>query len=239
MPDLTVKLDHVAMLRKLRERKYPEPAAAAVLAELAGADRIAVHLCRHRGHVLDRDVRILRQIVQTELVLEMAITTEMVGTALEIKPERVILVAEHPKSAVVEEGVDLLVHLNAAAEAVKTLENGGISVCLCIDPDLDQVKMAHKIDAAMVQFHTGRFCRANNALKRNRAFMKIVDAVHLAAKLRLGVGLGHDLCYQSIGAFKSLSQIDEYYVGHSIVSRAVLVGMERAVKEMLALIKNG
>jgi len=239
MPDLAVKLDHVALLRELRKRKYPDPAAAAILAELAGADRIAVHLYRRRRHILDRDVRILRNIIQTELILEMAMSTEMVGTALEIKPERVLLVAENRKAATTEGGIDLLVHMDAAAEAVKTLANSGIAVCLCIDPDLDQIKMAHKINAAMVQFHAGEFCRAKTTLKRNRAYMKIVDAIHLAAKLKLGVSIGHGLCYKTIGAFRSMPRIDEFYIGHSIVSRAILVGMDRAVKDMLALINNG
>jgi len=238
MADLTVKIDQVALLREIRKRKYPEPAAAAILAELAGADHIAVHLYRRRRHIMERDVRILRHIMQIGLVLEMALSAEMVGLALEVQPERVVLVAENPKSPTIENGIDLLIHKDPAAEAVKTLKDGGIDVCLCIDPDPEQVRMAHKINAAMVQFHTGAFCSAKTTLKRNRNFMKIVDAVTLARKVKLGISLGHGLCYQTVRLFADLPHIDEFCIGHSIISRAVLVGMDQAVREMLALIKT-
>lgn len=238
MAGLAVNVDHVATLREARKINYPEPVAAAVLAELAGADGIVVHLREDRRHIQDRDVRILRKIVQTRLILEMASTSEMVGIALDIKPDIVTLVPEKREELTTEGGLDLIVHKNSVAEAVDSLQNSGIPVSIFIDPDPEQIKLAHQIDAAMVEIHTGTFCDATTSIKREKAFSAIVDAVKLAHKLKLKVNAGHGICYKTIKAFKGLKEIDEFSIGHSIVSRAVLVGMERAVKEMLGLIKE-
>jgi len=239
MAGLAVNIDHVATLRNTREGvSYPDPVAAAVLAELAGVNGIVVHLRKDRRHTQDRDLKILRKIVQTKLILEMASTDEMVGIALDIKPDLVTLVPERREELTTEGGLDLIVHKNAAAETVGTLQNSGIPVSIFIDPDPDQIKLAHRIDTTMVEIHTGTFCEAKTYKKRNQAFSNIVDAAKLAHKLRIGVNAGHGLCYNTIKAFKGLHEIDEFSIGHSIVSRAVLVGMERAVKEMLALIKG-
>jgi pyridoxine 5-phosphate synthase len=239
MAGLAVNIDHVATLRNTREGvSYPDPVAAAVLAELAGVNGIVVHLRKDRRHIQDRDLKILRKIVQTKLILEMASTDEMVGIALDIKPDLVTLVPERREELTTEGGLDLIVHKNAAAETVGTLQNSGIPVSIFIDPDPDQIKLAHRIDTTMVEIHTGTFCEAKTYKKRNQAFSNIVDAAKLAHKLRIGVNAGHGLCYNTIKAFKGLHEIDEFSIGHSIVSRAVLVGMERAVKEMLALIKG-
>ncbi|MEA3279988.1 MAG: pyridoxine 5'-phosphate synthase [Thermodesulfobacteriota bacterium] len=238
MAGLAVNVDHVATLREARKIHYPEPVAAAVLAELAGADGIVVHLREDRRHIQDRDVRILRKVVQTKLILEMASTSEMVGIALDIKPDIVTLVPEKREELTTEGGLDLIVHKNSIAEAVDSLQNSGIPVSIFIDPDPEQIKLAHQIDAAMVEIHTGTFCDATTSIKREKAFSIIVDAVKLAHKLKLKVNAGHGICYKTIKAFKGLKEIDEFSIGHSIVSRAVLVGMERAVKEMLTLIKE-
>ena len=238
MAGLAVNVDHVATLREARKIHYPEPVAAAVLAELAGADGIVVHLREDRRHIQDRDVRILRKIVQTKLILEMASTSEMVGIALDIEPDIVTLVPEKREELTTEGGLDLIVHKNSIAEAVGSLQNSGIPVSIFIDPDPEQIKLAHQIDAAMVEIHTGTFCDATTFIKREKAFSIIVDAVKLAHKLKLKVNAGHGICYKTIKAFKDLKEIDEFSIGHSIVSRAVLVGMERAVKEMLGLIKE-
>ncbi|MBW2569396.1 MAG: pyridoxine 5'-phosphate synthase [Deltaproteobacteria bacterium] len=238
MAGLAVNVDHIATLREARKINYPEPVAAAVLAELAGADGIVVHLREDRRHIQDRDVRILRKIVQTKLILEMASTSEMVGIALDIKPDVVTLVPEKREELTTEGGLDLIVHKNSVAEAVGSLQNSGIPVSIFIDPDPEQIKLAHQIDAAMVEIHTGTFCDATTSIKREKAFSTIVDAVKLAHKLKLKVNTGHGICYKTIKAFKGLKEIDEFSIGHSIISRAVLVGMERAVKEMLALIKE-
>lgn len=238
MAGLSVKVDHVATLREVRKINYPDPVASAVLAELAGADGIVVHLREDRRHINERDVRILRQIVQTKLILEMASNHEMVGIALDIQPDLVTLVPEKPEELTTEGGLDLITQNNAIAETVDTLQNSGIPVCIFIDPNLDQIKLAHKINATMVEINTGTFCEAKTLKERNLAFSNIVDTVKFAHKLKVGVNAGHGLCYNTITAFKGLYEIEEFSIGHSIVSKAVLVGMERAVKEMKTLIKE-
>ncbi|MBL7179415.1 MAG: pyridoxine 5'-phosphate synthase [Pseudomonadota bacterium] len=237
MAGLAVNVDHVATLRQARKISYPDPVAAAVLAELAGADGIVVHLREDRRHIQDRDLKILRQVVQTKLILEMGATNEMVGVALDIQPDVVTLVPEKREELTTEGGLDLFVHKGAIAETVASLQNSGIAVSIFIDPDPEQIKLAHQINTNMVEIHTGIFCEATTNKKRNQAFADIVSAVKLAHKLKLGVNAGHGLCYQTIKAFKGLNEIDEFSIGHSIVSRALLVGMERAVREMLALIE--
>jgi pyridoxine 5-phosphate synthase len=239
MAELAVNVDHVATIRQARGNvSYPDPVAAAVLAELAGAEGIVVHLREDRRHIQDRDLRILRDTVQTKLILEMASTSEMVGTALSIKPDVVTLVPEKRSELTTEGGLNLIVHGNSVAETVATLQNADIPVSIFIDPDPEQVKLAHRIHASMVEIHTGGFCDAKTAKKREKAFLKIEDAVKLAFRLKMGVNAGHGLCYQTIKAFKGLREIREFSIGHSIVSRAVLVGMERAVREMVELIKE-
>ena len=238
MAGLAVNVDHIATLRQSRGVSYPDPVAAAVLAELAGADGIVVHLRRDRRHIKDRDVRILRRVVQTKLILEMASTTEMLGIALDIKPDLVTLVPERREEITTEGGLDLVVHKTAVTETIGMLQNSGIPVSIFIDPKPEQLKLAHQANANMVEIHTGTFCDATTSKKKKQAFSKIVDAIKLSYKLRLGVNVGHGICYNTIKAFKGLKEIDEFSIGHSIVSRAALVGMERAVREMLALVKD-
>jgi len=237
MAGLAVNVDHIATLREARKINYPEPVAAAMLAELAGADGVVVHLRGDRRHIQDRDVRILREVVQTKLILEMAATSEMVGIALDIQPDLVTLVPEKREELTTEGGLDLFVHKDTIAETVETLQNSGLPVSIFIDPDPEQIKLAHQINSNMVEIHTGVFCEAKSAKRRTQAFSDIVNAVKLAHKLKLGINAGHGLCYQTIKYFKGLNEIDEFSIGHSIISRAVLVGMERAVREMLALVK--
>jgi len=238
MAGLAVNVDHIATLRQLRGVSYPDPVAAAVLAELAGADGIVVHLRRDRRHIQDRDARILRRVVQTKLILEMASTTEMLGIALDIKPDLVTLVPERREEVTTEGGLDLVVHKSVVTETIRTLQNSGIPVSIFIDPEPEQLKLAHQANANLIEIHTGTFCDATTSKKKNQAFSKIVDAIKLSHKLRLGVNVGHGICYNTIKAFKGLKEIDEFSIGHSIVSRAALVGMERAVREMLALVKE-
>ena len=238
MAGLAVNVDHVATLREARKSSYPDPVAAAILAELAGADGIVVHLREDRRHIQDRDLRILRQSVQTKLILEMASNKEMIGIALDVQPDVVTLVPEKREELTTEGGLDLISYKDAIAETVATLQDSGIPVSIFIDPDPDQIKVAHKINATMVEIHTGIFCDAKTTKKRERAFSDIVDAAKFAHKLRLGINAGHGLCYNTIKTFKGLREIHEFSIGHSIISRAILVGMEKAVKEMLTLIKN-
>lgn len=238
MAKLAVNVDHIATLRQARGINYPEPVAAAVAAETAGADGIVVHLREDRRHIQERDVRILRQVVQSKLILEMAATTEMLGLALEIKPDTVTLVPEKREELTTEGGLDLLTHHNAIEQSISTLKNAGMAVCIFIDPDLEQIKMAHKIDADMIEIHTGAFCDAKTDQERTSEFSRIVDAAAMGHKLKLEVNAGHGLCYNTIKAFKGFDIIDEFSIGHSIVARATLTGMETAVRDMLGLVKS-
>jgi len=211
MAGLAVNVDHVATLREAREYvNYPDPVSAAVLAEVAGADGIVVHLREDRRHIQDEDVKILRSIVQTKLILEMAATSEMIETALSVKPDLVTLVPEKRSELTTEGGLNLIVHGNAIAESVATLQNAGMRVSLFIDPDPEQVKLAHKINATIVEIHTGAFCESKAQRKKDRAFSRIEDAAKLAHKLKMGVNAGHGLCYQTIKAFKGLGEIKEF-----------------------------
>ncbi|MCK4488394.1 MAG: pyridoxine 5'-phosphate synthase [Desulfobacterales bacterium] len=238
MPSLAVNVDHVATLREARKINIPDPVTAAAMVELAGADGVVVHLREDRRHIQDRDVRLLRETTKTKLILEMATTSAMIAIALEIKPNLVTLVPEKREELTTEGGLDLNLHKDAVSDAVQALQKGGIPVSIFVDPDLDQIKLAHRIDANCVEIHTGTFCDADTPKKGAEAFKKIVDSAKLAHKLKLRVNAGHGLGYQTIKAFKGLSEIDEFSIGHSIIARAVFVGLDQAVREMIALIKE-
>ncbi len=238
MAGLAVNVDHVATLRQARKIKYPDPVAAAVLVELAGADGIVVHLREDRRHIQDRDVRIIRDIVQTKMIFEMGATDEMIGIALDISPELVTLVPEKREELTTEGGLDLLSNADTVSSAVATLKNADIKVAIFIDPDVDQIKRAKDINADMVEIHTGAFCDAPTHQDQKAAFEKVVDAANFAHSLNMEVNAGHGLGYDTINFFKGLSVIDEFSIGHSIISRSIFVGIERAVKEMAALVKS-
>lgn len=238
MAGLAVNVDHVATLRQARKIKYPDPVAAAVLVELAGADGIVVHLREDRRHIQDRDVRIIRDIVQTKMIFEMGATDEMIGIALDISPELVTLVPEKREELTTEGGLDLLSNADTVSSAVATLKNADIKVAIFIDPDVDQIKRAKDINADMVEIHTGAFCDAPTHQDQKAAFEKVVEAANFAHSLNMEVNAGHGLGYDTINFFKGLSVIDEFSIGHSIISRSIFVGIERAVKEMAALVKS-
>lgn len=238
MAELVVKIDAVATIREIRKEQYPDPVTAAVLADLAGAVGIAAHLREDRRHIQDRDVRILRKIIQHNFILEMAQTSEMVGIALDIRPDLVTLVPEKRRELTIKGGMDLVVHKNDISETVQTLQNGNIPVSILIDPDPEQIKLAHQANANMIEIFTGKFCRASTSGKKDRAFSEIVYAAKLARKLKLGINAGRGLGYDNIKTLRAVNQIDTFIVGHSIISKAVLTGMETAVKEMISLIKE-
>jgi pyridoxine 5-phosphate synthase len=238
MAGLAVNIDHIATLRQARKIDIPDPVTAAAIAEMAGADGIVAHLREDRRHIHDRDVRILRETVKTRLILEMAPTPEMIGIALEIKPDLVTLVPEKREELTTEGGLDLRLHRDLVSDAVHTLQRGNVPVSIFVDSDLDQIKLAHRIDANMVEIHTGTYCDAPTPSKRVEAFEKIVTCLKLSQKLKLGINAGHGLGYETIKAFKGLSEIDEFSIGHSIIARAVIVGLEQAVRQMVALIKE-
>jgi pyridoxine 5-phosphate synthase len=235
---LGVNVDHVATLRQARRSTYPDPVTAAALAELAGAEQITIHLREDRRHIQDRDLRILRETVQTVLNLEMAATQEMVKIAYDSKPDTVTLVPERREELTTEGGLDVVNQRDALARVVKSLMDGDIAVSLFIDPDLDQVRAAHKVNAERVELHTGRYCETRDPRERERELARILDAAKAATKLGLGVAAGHGLSYDNVKPIARIDEITELNIGHSIVARAVLVGFERAVREMLELMRN-
>ncbi len=239
MVRLGVSVDHVATVRQARRAADPDPIQAAVLAELAGADGISVHLRADRRHIHDRDVEILRQVVKTQLNLQMAATQEMVRIALTVKPDRVTLVPERREEIATEGGLDAVLNAVQLKPTVKTLHEGGIEVSLFVDPDLEQVKESHKLAAQAVEINTAAYAGARDERSREAALRKIVDAARLARKLGLTVHAGHGLNYKSVGQIAALSEISEVQIGHSIVARAVLVGVERAVAEMVSAMRLG
>lgn len=238
MAKFLVQIDQVATLRESRKTEYPDPVAAAIMAELGGADGIVVHLREDRRHIQDRDVRILRKVVQTGLTLKMTASSEMLGVALNIKPDLVILVPEAREEITTEGGVDLMVHKATVSEIAATLNNSGIPVGIMIAPDPEQLKLAHQCNANIVEIHTGAYSEATTSAKRSQLFSRIVDAVKLASRLKLRAHAGYGLGYDTIKNFQGLGEISHFCIGHSIVSRAVLVGLENAVREMRTLINE-
>jgi pyridoxine 5-phosphate synthase len=235
---LGVNVDHVATLRQARRATYPDPVAAAQLAELAGADQITIHLREDRRHIQDRDLQVLRKTVASRLNLEMAVAPEMLRIAYEVKPDMVTLVPERREELTTEGGLDAVSGREGVRKAVKTLRDADIEVSLFIDPDLDQVKAAHRAEAHAVELHTGRYCDARLAADRRRELSRILDACKAAAKLGLKVAAGHGLNYRNVLPIAAIPEIEELNIGHAIVAQAVIVGMERAVREMRDLLRQ-
>jgi pyridoxine 5-phosphate synthase len=235
---LGVNVDHVATLRQARRTTYPDPVTAAAMAELSGAGQITIHLREDRRHIQDRDLRILRETVQTLLNLEMAATQDMVKIAYEYKPDVVTLVPERREEVTTEGGLDVAGQREQVAKIIKNLKDGEITVSLFIDADLDQVRASHKVNADRIELHTGRYCEARNERERARELARIVDAAKAAARLGMGVAAGHGLNYDNVLPIARIQEIDELNIGHAIVARAVLVGFDRAVREMLELMRN-
>ena len=237
MARLGVNIDHVATIRQARGGVEPDPVAAAVIAELAGADGITIHLREDRRHIQDRDLKLLRETVKTRLNLEMAATREMVAIALTVKPDICTLVPEKRQELTTEGGLDVRLHMQNIAETVERLQEGDLLVSLFIDPDPDQIKASDKVGADYIEIHTGAFAGAKDWKSQEQELIKIENAIKLAAKLGLGVNAGHGLNYTNIKKVAAVGGIEEYNIGHSIISRAVLVGLDRAVREMVDLIK--
>jgi pyridoxine 5-phosphate synthase len=232
MAKLIVQLDPVATLRQAGKSGVPDPAAAAILAELGGADGIAVHLREDRRFIQDRDLRILRKVVHNRFVFKMAPTSEMLGVALNIKPDVVILLPEMREENSPTSGLDLMVHGSDATETIDNLVNSGIPVGIFIEPDPDQLKLAHQCSANLVEINTAAYCEATTSTKRQHVLNRIVDSVKLAYRLKIGVQVGGGIGFNTIGAFEGLKEIGAFTIGHSIIARAVLIGMQAAVREM-------
>jgi len=238
MKRLSINVDHIATLRQSRKGREPDPVFAAVLAELAGADGIIVHLREDRRHIQDRDLEELKKIVKTRLNLEMANTQEIIRTALLIRPDMVTLVPERREELTTEGGLEVNLNQDAIATSIRTFHEGGILVSLFINPDLDQVKAAHRIQADIVEIHTGVYSDTIGVKEVEKELGRVVNAAKMAFKLGMKVHAGHGLDYQNVRRIAAIEEIEELSIGHSIISRAVLVGMERAVREMRDLIRE-
>jgi len=235
MPKLNVNVDHIATLRQARGTNEPDPVLAAFIAELAGAHGIVVHLREDRRHIQDRDLKILRQTVKTKLNMEMAATNEMVRIASQVKPDMVTLVPEKREELTTEGGLDVVGNIKTISKAVKKLRDAGIFVSLFIDPDKDQIKVSKEIDADMVELHTGLYADSNNEKRRYKELIKIEESVGIALDHELRLAAGHGLDYTNVEPIAWIEEIEELNIGHSIISRSVIVGIEQAVSEMLVL----
>ncbi len=238
-PRLGVNVDHVATLRQARGTAYPDPVAAALLAEGAGADQITVHLREDRRHIQDRDVRLLRQTIQTRLNLEMAVTDEMCEIALGVRPDMVTLVPEKRHERTTEGGLDAIGNRESLVPLIQTLHHEGIVVSLFIDPHEDQVRASQALGAHSVELHTGDYCLARRPAERAAELRKLADAGRLAADLGLIVAAGHGLDTRNVVDVAALRLFEEFNIGHSIVARALFIGFEGAVIEMKAAIARG
>ena len=238
MARLAVNVDHVATVRQARGIDEPDPVLAAGIAELAGAEGIICHLREDRRHINDRDLTLLRRTVKTKLNLEMAGVDEMVEIAREVIPDLVTLVPEKREELTTEGGLDVASNQGQYEKVVRQLKEKGIEVSFFLDPDPEQIRVAHGIGADIVEVHTGHYAEARNEGEARDRFERVVKAVDFSADLQLGISAGHGLNYVNIKRFKNIPRVEEYSIGHSIVSRAVLVGFEKAVREMIALVQN-
>lgn len=237
MAKLGLNVDHVATVRQARGGVEPDPVTAAALGELAGAEGITIHLREDRRHIQDRDLEILRRTVKTKLNLEMAATQEMIRIALRVKPEQVTLVPEKRQELTTEGGLDVILNLKLITDTVKRLQDGGICVSLFVDPNQEQIKAANKTGTDYIEIHTGSYAEATAWDEQKRELDQIDTAIKLARKVGMGVNAGHGLNYVNIKPLAALGGIEEYNIGHSIMGRAMLVGLDRAVRDMVDLIK--
>ena len=234
---LGVNIDHVATLRQARRARYPDPLYAALLAEESGADSITLHLREDRRHIQDRDVFAMRGALQTRMNLEMAVTEEMIRIALSVGPQDCCLVPESRAEVTTEGGLDVLQLRERTADAVKALAVAGIRVSLFIDPDPAQIEAARRAGAPVVELHTGAYAEAAGAA-RAREFERLRGAAKLAASLGLTVNAGHGLNYHNVEPIAAIAEIIELNIGHSIVARAVVDGLAKAVRDMKELMRR-
>jgi len=237
MPRLGVNIDHVATVRQARGVMYPDPITAAGIVELAGADGIVCHLREDRRHIQDRDLRLLRETIQTRLNLEMAATEEMIRIALTTKPDIVTLVPEKREELTTEGGLDVIKFFQSLKKGIQRLQKGGIPVSLFVDARKDQIKASEEVGADSIEIHTGHYCDAKTLAEADQELKKILDAVAEASHRNLQIAAGHGLNYVNVQRIAEIREIEELNIGHSMIARAVLVGLDRAVREMIALIK--
>ena len=238
MAYLSVNVDYVAVIRESRKTDEPDPVYAAGIVELAGAHGITAHLREDRRHIVDRDVRILREVVRLPFNLEMAATKEMLGIASEIIPDQVTFVPEKREEITTEGGLDIIGNQGKLTEAVSLMKEKGIKTSMFIDPDRKQIKKSKEIGAQCVELHTGEYANAKTVQEADKHIAALADSARFAEEIGLEVHAGHGLTYINISRASSIPEIEGFYIGHSIMARAIYVGLNRAVREMLQLINN-
>ncbi|WBF65712.1 MAG: pyridoxine 5'-phosphate synthase [Candidatus Kinetoplastibacterium crithidii] len=238
MIELGINIDHVATLRQQRNTYYPDPLAAALLAEKAGADLITLHLREDRRHIQDKDVFNIRANIVGKMNLECAITKEMLNIAVKARPDIVCLVPERRQELTTEGGLNIINSSEVVFNAVKFLQSNGVRVSIFIDPDINQIYEAKRIGADAVELHTGRYAEVCNCNERDREIDRLKKSVDMALSLGLKVNAGHGLHYDNIKNILIINGISEFNIGHSIISRAIFNGLFSAVKEMKDLINT-
>jgi pyridoxine 5-phosphate synthase len=236
---LAVNIDHIATIREARKSDEPDPVAAAMICELAGAQGITVHLRGDRRHIQDRDVEILRRTVSTHLNIEMAASADMARTAQTIKPHQVTLVPERRDEVTTEGGLDVVLHAGNVEKVARQIGDSGIAVSVFVDPDLEQIRQCQKLRVAKIEINTGKYAEAwQRGGNWSGELEKVATAAKAARKMGLGVLAGHGLNYRNIDGIAAIPEIEELNIGHSIVARAALVGLDAAVREMIALMRR-
>ncbi|MBU2969095.1 pyridoxine 5'-phosphate synthase [Pseudoalteromonas sp. C2R02] len=232
---LGINVDHIATLRQARGTTYPDPAHAASVAEHAGADGITIHLREDRRHIQDRDVAVMKQTIQTRMNLEIAVTEEMIAIAIDTQPEYVCLVPEKREELTTEGGLDVAGNQDKIADAVKRLTDAGIKVSLFVDADEKQLKACSYVGAPYIEIHTGAYADAQNDKDQLAELNRIKDGVTFAAGLDLIVNAGHGLNYHNVKPIAAIEEIYELNIGHAIIARAAIDGLEKAVRDMKRL----
>ncbi len=237
MVRLGVNIDHVATVRQARRTVEPDPVAAAVAVEMAGADQVTIHLREDRRHIQTRDAKLIREVVKTALNLEMAATAQMQAGALALHPDSVTIVPEKREEVTTEGGLDLRTASPTLGELVAGLAGAGIKVCAFLDPDLDQIRRAAHLRFKAVEIHTGRYANASGALQQEE-LQKIKDVAEAIHRMGMAVHAGHGLNYHNVRSIVGIPEIEELNIGHAIISRAIFVGLDRAVRDMLAAMRR-
>jgi len=238
---LGVNIDHVATVRNARRTFEPEPVHAAVIADLAGADQITLHVREDRRHVNERDLRLIKELIHSKVNLEMAITEEMIDLAIKVKPHQATLVPEKRQEITTEGGLDVIGNFEKVKEAVRRLKEAGITVNIFIDPEKEQIEKAKEAGADAVELHTGAYAEAfaeNDEKEVKRELERIRKAARFAKEIGLKVYAGHGLTYKNVKPIAQVEEIEELNIGHSIVANAILLGMKEAVEKMIKLINE-
>jgi pyridoxine 5-phosphate synthase len=233
---LGVNVDHIATIREARKTNEPDPVAAALTAEMAGADGITVHLRGDRRHIQERDVRMLRDIIKTRLNVEMAATTEMVRLITTIKPDTATLVPERREEITTEGGLDVALNAGILSRTVATLQDSGIAVSIFVDPDLDQIKACQKCGARKIEINTGKYSDSRTPELQDAEWEKVRNAAQLARRFGFEVLAGHGLTYHNVTRIVAIEEIKELNIGHNIIARAAIVGLDTAVRDMVRLL---